>query len=56
MALPQAEDKVGALGVQKLDDVSVEERKRLMAVASGWTPDFSERRALELAFSSVFVT
>lgn len=55
MAMPQTENGAGSSGVEEMSEVSEEEKKRLMAVASGWTPDFSERRALEIAFSSVFV-
>ena len=44
------------MGGPVMEELSEGERKRLMERASGWTPEYAERRAVELAFSSVFVS
>ena len=32
------------------------EQWKAMALASGWTPEFQKRKALETAFDSMFIT
>ena len=54
--MAQAAPGASCMGIVDMEELSAEERKRLMERASGWAPEFAERRALELAFSSVFVS
>ena len=37
------------------EEVSEQERRSRMAFASGWTSEFAERRAVQLAYNSVFI-
>ena len=37
------------------EELSEGELRQRMAFASGWTDDFAERRALQIAYNSVFI-
>ena len=37
------------------EELSEQERRLRMGFASGWTSEFAERRAVQLAYNSIFI-